>query len=74
MMLAEEDLSNAVLLVFANKQDLPHAMTISEVTEKLGLHALKSRTWNIQGACATTGEGGLFEGLEWLSRNVAKNI
>ena len=73
MMLAEEDLSNAVLLVFANKQDIPHAMTISEVTEKLGLHALKSRTWNIQGACAPYGDG-LFEGLEWLSVNVAKNI
>ena len=72
-MLAEEELTNAVFLVFPNKQDLPQAMTTSEVTEKLGLHTLKSRTWMIQGACATTGDG-LYEDVEWISWNVAINI
>merc|ERR1719473_733117 len=37
-MLAEEEMKDAVLLVFANKQDLPNSMTAAEVTEKLGLH------------------------------------
>merc|ERR1740127_267223 len=36
--LNEDEMRDAVLLVFANKQDLPNAMTAAEVTEKLGLH------------------------------------
>merc|ERR1711933_56709 len=65
-MLDEEEMREAVLLVFANKQDLPNAMTAAEVTEKLGLHNLRNRKWYIQSACATTGDG-LYEGLDWLS-------
>merc|ERR1712193_305702 len=37
-MLSEDEMRNAVLLVLANKQDLPNAMTTSEVAENLGLH------------------------------------
>merc|ERR1712093_50327 len=37
-MLNEDDMRDAVVLVFANKQDLPNSMTASELTEKLGLH------------------------------------
>merc|ERR1712038_1080590 len=39
-MLSEDEMRDAVLLVFANKQDLPNAMTAAEVTQKLGLHEL----------------------------------
>lgn len=70
-MLSENELQGATLLVFANKQDLPNAMSISEVTDKLGLHALRQRRWYIQSACATTGEG-LYEGLDWLSNNISR--
>ncbi|ETO34930.1 hypothetical protein RFI_02145 [Reticulomyxa filosa] len=65
-MLAEDELRDAVLLVFANKQDLPNAMSVNEVTEKLGLNQLRNRKWYIQATCATTGDG-LYEGLDWLS-------
>uniref|UniRef100_A0A6B2LL48 ADP-ribosylation factor n=1 Tax=Arcella intermedia TaxID=1963864 RepID=A0A6B2LL48_9EUKA len=65
--LREEELSNAVLLVLANKQDLPHAMSVAEVTDRLGLHSLRSRQWFIQATCAQSGEG-LYEGLDWMSR------
>ncbi|PKA47854.1 ADP-ribosylation factor 1 [Apostasia shenzhenica] len=68
-MLSEDELQGATLLIFANKQDLPNAMSISEITDKLGLHALRQRRWYIQSACATTGEG-LYEGLDWLSNNI----
>ena len=34
-MLQEDELRDAVLLLFANKQDLPNAMAISEMTDKL---------------------------------------
>jgi len=69
-MLNEDEMRDAVLLVFANKQDLPNAMTAAEVTEKLGLHNLRNRQWYIQSACATTGDG-LYEGLDWLSRTLS---
>lgn len=44
LQLQEDELKDAVLLVFANKQDLPNALSVSELTDKLGLHALRSRT------------------------------
>merc|ERR1719254_242516 len=53
-MLGEEEMRDAALLVFANKQDLPNAMTAAEVSEKLGLSSLRSRPWFIQSACATS--------------------
>lgn len=31
------------MLVLANKQDLPNAMPVHEMTEKLRLHAMKGR-------------------------------
>lgn len=37
-------MKDAVLLVFANKQDLPNALSVSELTDKLGLHALRNKT------------------------------
>jgi ADP-ribosylation factor protein 1 len=66
-MLNEDELREAVILVFANKQDLPNAMTAAEVTDKLGLHTIRGRNWYIQSTCATGGDG-LYEGLDWLSR------
>ncbi|EER01855.1 ADP ribosylation factor 1, putative [Perkinsus marinus ATCC 50983] len=66
-MMNEEELRDAVLLVFANKQDLPNAMKASEVTDQLGLQSMRHRQWFIQSCCATTGDG-LYEGLDWLSR------
>ena len=67
-MLSEVELRNACVLVYANKQDLPNAMTASEVADKLQLSRVvgSSRKWFIQPACGTTGDG-LYEGLEWLS-------
>ncbi|MBW0490889.1 hypothetical protein O181_030604 [Austropuccinia psidii MF-1] len=70
-MLNEDELRDALLLVFANKQDLPNAMNAAEITDKLGLHSLRSRTWYIQATCATSGDG-LYEGLEWLSSNLKR--
>ncbi|KAJ4972565.1 hypothetical protein NE237_005739 [Protea cynaroides] len=69
-MLNEDELRDAVLLVFANKQDLPNAVNATEITDKLGLHSLHQRHWYIQSTCASYGEG-LYEGLDWLSNNIA---
>ncbi|XP_041637195.1 ADP-ribosylation factor 4 [Cheilinus undulatus] len=70
-MLQEDELKDAVILVFANKQDLPNAMVVSELTDKLGLQSLRSRTWFVQATCATQGTG-LYEGLDWLSNELSK--
>lgn len=43
--LLQDELRDAVLLVFANKQDLPNAMNAAEITDKLGLHSLRQRHW-----------------------------
>ncbi|KAG5623881.1 hypothetical protein H5410_009099 [Solanum commersonii] len=61
-MLNEEELRGATILVFANKQDLPNAMNVADITDKLGLHSLRQRRWYIQSACATSGQG-LYEGI-----------
>ncbi len=72
-MLNEDELRDAVLLVYANKQDLPQAMNASEMTERLGLHNLRNRPWYIQACCASTAQGeGLYEGLDWLTATVSK--
>ena len=66
-MLNEDELREAMLLVFANKQDLPNAMNAAEITDKLGLHSLRHRVWYIQSTCATTGDG-LYIGLDRLAK------
>ena len=70
-MLAEDDLKEAVLLVLANKQDLQDAITSAEVAEKLELPSLKGVQWFVQNLCATSGDG-LYDGLDWLTKNVAQ--
>lgn len=59
-------MQHSVILVFANKQDLPRALSPSEIVTALGLQGMKNRKWHVQGAVATRGEG-LYEGMDWLS-------
>jgi small GTP-binding protein len=68
-MLREDELREAAVLVLANKQDLPNAMSVAEVTDKLGLHSMRNRKWYIQATCATSGDG-LYEGLDWLAHTL----
>ncbi|KAL1132350.1 hypothetical protein AAG570_010306 [Ranatra chinensis] len=62
------EMRDAIILIFANKQDLPDAMKPHEIQEKLGLTRIRDRNWYVQPSCATTGEG-LSEGLTWLTSN-----
>jgi len=66
----DREMREVIILVFANKQDLPDAMKPQEIQDKLGLTmtSLRQRNWYVQPACATTGDG-LFEGLTWLMSN-----
>mgnify|MGYP006191758069 CR=1 FL=1 len=64
-MLEEEELKDAILLVFANKQDSRGALNSRHVSDALGLPEIKSRQWSIQETSALKGSG-LFEGFDWL--------
>jgi len=67
--LLEEALASAAVLVFANKQDLPNAMSVSEVANAFGMSKMRQKDWHVQGSIATNGDG-LFEGLDWLSKTL----
>ncbi|GMT23423.1 hypothetical protein PFISCL1PPCAC_14720, partial [Pristionchus fissidentatus] len=66
------DMINTKLLVFANKKDLPNALSTDELTDRL---QLKLRTpnenfkWHVQASNAKTAEG-VYEGLAWMEENL----
>lgn len=62
--LEAEELKDSLLLVVANKQDLPDAMKCQEVSEILELVSLKHK-WGILECSAKSGEG-INEILEWI--------
>ena len=68
-MLKDNKPQDALLLVFAIKQDLPNVMSVEEITDKLNLQSITQK-WHIQATSAKTGEG-LYDGLEWFSQNIA---
>ena len=71
-MLNEEELRDAALLVFANKQDQPGSKGAGEISEALNLGELRDRNWSIVVCSAVDGRG-VNEGMDWLvvSRSVA---
>lgn len=69
-MLNEDELKDAALLVFANKQDQPGAQGAGEISEALKLGELRDRNWSIV-ACSVIDGRGIKEGMDWLSQTVA---
>ncbi|CAH3129083.1 unnamed protein product [Porites evermanni] len=70
-MLNHEDLRQAAVLIFANKQDIKGSMSVAEISEQLNLTSIKDHGWHIQACCALTGEG-LYQGLEWITNHIRK--
>ena len=66
--LAEEEMKDAIVLVFANKQDIA-VMDIKEIIEKLDLQGFRDRKWFCQGTSALSGQG-LNEGMNWLVKQL----
>ena len=67
----EEQLKDAVVLVFANKQDMPEAKGVQEVADALELTSGKyTHHWYIQACSASSGDG-IREGLDWLAGKLA---
>ncbi|KAG1698614.1 hypothetical protein DVH05_014572 [Phytophthora capsici] len=59
------------ILFFANKMDLPNALTPVECMQHLELDNLGSKSWHITASNAVTGRG-VEEGIEWLADQFAK--
>ena len=61
-MITHELHNDNFILVYANKQDLPGAMSTSEVLDKLDLNSIKDKPWFLQPSSAIKGDG-LQDGL-----------
>lgn len=72
-MLNEEELRDAALLVFANKQDQPGAKGAGEISEALRLGELRDRNWSIV-ACSAVDGRGVNEGMDWLVVSFALSL
>lgn len=72
-LLVEERLAGATLLVFANKQDLPGAMSAEEIKAALELENIKTHHWQIVSCSAVTGER-LLEGINWMTTDISSRI
>lgn len=70
-LLDEDELRKSILLVYANKQDMPNAASESEVANMLGVSSITNRTWTILKSSAKTGHG-LVEGMDWLSERLVE--
>eukprot|EP00831_Metopus_contortus_P004682 TRINITY_DN1173_c0_g1_i1.p2 TRINITY_DN1173_c0_g1~~TRINITY_DN1173_c0_g1_i1.p2 ORF type:complete len:202 (+),score=34.02 TRINITY_DN1173_c0_g1_i1:39-644(+) len=68
-MLGEQSLDTTRILIFANKQDLPNAMTVKEIKGTLGLTMEFDKKVRVQEACARKYEG-LYEGFSWLINEI----
>ncbi|RFU33937.1 hypothetical protein B7463_g2417, partial [Scytalidium lignicola] len=71
-MLNEDELKDAALLVFANKQDQPGAKGAGDISEALKLGELRDRNWSIV-ACSAVDGTGISEGMDWLSETVQQS-
>lgn len=72
-LLGEEKLAGSSLLIFANKQDIPGALTKKEIAQVLELDQMEKRHWHIEGCSAVTGEG-LLEGFKWCVKDIGARI
>lgn len=60
-LLSDPELSDIPVVILANKQDLPGAISPAETVDKLGLRELKNE-WHVQGTCGISGKG-LYEAV-----------
>jgi len=64
--LGSGELDNAVVLIYANKQDLSTSLSVSEISDALALYTIRTQPWHIQPCSAVSGDG-LRDGLAWLA-------
>jgi len=73
-LLSDSNLAGLPLLVLANKNDLPAALTTTEISAKLGLEDLSAtRKWRIESTSVKTGDG-IAAGLDWLEATMCGQL
>ena len=73
VLLQQERLAGASLLIFCNKQDLQDAFTIEKIKDILGLDDIKGRHWAVV-ACSAVSGLGLLQGIDWLVKDISARI
>ncbi|XP_025891690.1 ADP-ribosylation factor-like protein 2, partial [Nothoprocta perdicaria] len=66
-------LAGATLLILANKQDLPGALSAEAIREALQLDSIRSHRWRIVGCSAVTGHN-LLAAIDWLLDDIAARV
>lgn len=69
--LAADELAQACILVFANKQDVRGAASPEELTMALELGSVTTRSWTLQPCSALKSEG-VQEGMAWIVEHIGK--
>ena len=64
-LLVDSNQKDASFLVFANKQDLPDAMSEEDIIKNMNLTEIKDHNWHVQKCSVVNGEG-IDQGLDWL--------
>jgi ADP-ribosylation factor-like protein 2 len=75
-LLSQERLAGASLLILANKQDVPGALTVTEIAQVLQLDCAdryQNRHWSIHACSAVTGDG-LREAMDWTVQDIGNRI
>ena len=67
--ISHPNLKNTIILIFANKQDLPGAKDVNKLIEDYEFDKIKNHIWKIQSCSALKGEG-LISGIKWLSEQL----
>ena len=81
LVLQQERLVGATLLILANKQDVDGAVSVETIARLLQLgndndassEVVKNRHWKILACSAVTGDG-LREGMDWIVDDIASRI
>ena len=47
-LMGEEQLQDSILLIYANKQDMPEALSVQQIADTLELNQMQGRVWYIQ--------------------------
>jgi len=70
-LISHAELTNVPIVFFANKMDLPAALTPVECVKDLQLDHVTKHAWHIAASNALTGEG-IDEGITWLGDQMAR--
>ena len=68
-LLAHPEMASAPILLFANKMDLPAALSAVDCMGVLELGRITENPWHITESNAITGEG-VDEGISWLAEHI----